>query len=408
MEKNLLRMKDIMKRIFRLLWKSVASILLIAIAVFTATSVAPIYDFEESKKFEGAEIYNPYQNIDATTCWKRANFHTHTRVEGLMNECKYWPKETLKYYEDLGYDIVTFSNHNKLTTHPRSEELQVNLYEHGYNLFKFHKLVFGAEKVWLFDNLLPMLASQKQFQIEQLLQDADIIQLNHPLRTPTLSKSQLEKLSGYRLIELDSGKSTENDYWDAALSAGRYCFGLANDDLHHPDKTYKIARRCNFLCTPSGKYDDILRALNEGCFYSMRMPDYGNGNWDIKREKNKTLPYIENIGLQDSVVFINLSTPASCIKMVGQNHATLAEYTDCNSATYTMKTSDPYVRITAYFPDGEVIYTNPFARYDASLQENPFKNELPKIDILLTIIFNLLLLALLMAEGYILHKIIKR
>jgi hypothetical protein len=66
------------------------------------------------------------------------------------------------------------------------------------------------------------------------------------------------------------------------------------------------------------------------------------------------------------------------------------------------------VRITAYFPGGEVIYTNPFARYDASLQESPFKNELPKIDILLTIIFNLLLLALLMAEGYILHKIIKR
>ena len=109
--------------------------------------------------------------------------------------------------KSFGYDIVTFSNHNELTDHPTDKALQVNLYEHGYNLLKFHKLVFGAEKVWRFDHLLPIFASQKQFQIAQLSQDADIVQLNHPLRTPTLTKSQLQRLSGYKLIELDSGKS---------------------------------------------------------------------------------------------------------------------------------------------------------------------------------------------------------
>ena len=402
-------MKDLMKRVFRLLWKSVATILLVAIAIFTATSVTPIYDFEKGKRFEGADIYNPYQNLDTTTCWKRANFHTHTRVDGVMNECDYWPDETLKYYEGLGYDIVTFSNHNKLTAHPRGKELQVDLYEHGYNLFKYHKLVFGAEKVWHFDHLLPMFASQKQFQIEQLNADADIIQLNHPLRTPTLPNSQLEKLSGYKLIELDSGKSTENEYWDKALSAGKYCFGVANDDLHYPDRTYKIACRCNFLSTPSAKYDDILKTLNDGCFYSMRIPDYGNGDWSIKHARNKTLPYIKSIGLQDSVIFINLSESASCIKMVGQDHTILAEYADCDSATYTMKISDPYARIIAYFPDGEVIYTNPFARYDAKSQTSPFDAALPQANIPLTILFNLLLLLILVADGFILYKyIVKR
>ena len=30
--------------------------------------------------------------------------------------------------------------------------LAVNVYEHGYNLFKCHKLVFGSEKVWHWDN----------------------------------------------------------------------------------------------------------------------------------------------------------------------------------------------------------------------------------------------------------------
>ena len=403
------RAEAIIKKICRILLKAVASIILIAIAIFTATSITPIYDFKEASRFEGADIYNPYKDIDSVNCWKRANFHTHTRVEGIMNECKYWPDEVLERYEELDYDIVTFSNHNKLTTHPRSKELQVNLYEHGYNLLKFHKLVFGANEVWHFDHLLPIFASQKQFQIAQLSQDADIVQLNHPLRTPTLTKSQLQRLSGYKLIELDSGKSTENEYWDWALSAGRYSFGVANDDLHHPDKSHKIARRCNFICTPSARYEDIRDALNEGCFYSMRVPNYGNGDWQIKREKNKTLPYIINIGMEEDVIYLRFSEKAKLVKVTGQDHTTLSTFQDCDSLHYKMKATDAYARVTAYFPNGEVIYTNPFARYDATLQENPFDNKLPQVNIFLTILFNLLLLVICIADGFIIYKyIIKR
>lgn len=401
--------KGYIRAIFRTLWKTVFAIILIAVAAIAITSISPIYDFEEAHPFQGSDIYNPYKNFDSSEGWKRANFHTHTRVNGITNECQYWPNEVLECYEDLGYDIVTFSNHNQLTVDPRGEEFQVNLYEHGYNLFKFHKLIFGAEDVWHFDHILPIFASQKQFQIECLSDDADIVQLNHPLRTPTLTKSQLERLSGYKLIELDSNKSTENEYWDWALSAGRYSFGVANDDLHYPDRTEKIARQCNFLATHSGKYEDILATLNGGCFYSMRLPDYGNGDWDIKREKNRTLPYIRNIGIQDSTIFISLSEPANLIKFTGQDHATLALGNDCDSMAYTMTTIDPYVRVTAYFPNGEVIYTNPFARYDSSLHESPFSNNSPQVNIFLTILFNLLLVAICMADGYIFYRyIVKR
>lgn len=402
------RAESVIRKICRILLKSVISIVLAVVAIFAATSFSPIYDFKSPTKFEGADIYNPYREFDAQNGWKRANFHTHTRVEGLTNECEYWPEEVLKYYEDLNYDIVTFSNHNKLTPHPRSEELQVNVYEHGYNLLKFHKLVFGANNVWRFDHLLPILASQKQFQIEQLSKDADIVQINHPLRTPTLSNRQFEKLSGYKLIELDSGKSTENDYWDSALSAGRYCYGLANDDLHDPDKSYKIARRCNFLYTPSARYEDILQTLNEGCFYSMRLPDYGNGDWDVKREKGRTIPYIKNIGMRDSTIYIVLSEPAHLIEVIGTAHATLAEHIDCDSVAYTMKITDPYARITAHFSEGEVIYTNPFARYDASVQATPYNELSPEVNILLTALFNLLLVAICLASGYLLYKVVRR
>ena len=400
--------ESFMVRVVRILAKGVVSIVPLAVAVVAIMSVSPIYDFADAEPFAGPDIYNPYKDFDAENGWKRANFHTHTRIEGVMNECDYSPAEVLTAYENFGYDIVTFSNHNEQTAHPKGEPFQSNGYEHGYNLFKYHKLVYGANDVWHFDHILPILASQKQFQLSQLLGDADIVQLNHPLRTPTLSKSQLERLSGYKLIELDSGKSTENDYWDAALSAGHYSFGVANDDLHYPDQTDKFARRCNFLSAPSTEYDDVLSALNSGCFYSMRIPDYGHGDWVVKLELNKSLPYIEDISLKESVIGVKFSEPATLIKVVGQSSTLLAAAENCDRVEYAMKATDTYARVTAYFPEGEVIYTNPFARYDSSSQASPFDDELPKVNIFLTILFNLLLLAICVADGYILYKIIKR
>lgn len=395
-------------RVVRTLLKGVATIVLLAIAYIIASSVSPIYDFAPKHHFAGDDIYNPYRNFDSTKGWKRANFHTHTRVEGITNECNHTPDEVLNIYEGLGYDIVTFSNHNKQTSHPKGAEYQSNGYEHGYNLLKFHKLVFGATKVEHFDHLLPLSASQKQFQIGLLAKDGDIVQLNHPLRTPTLSKSQMEQLSGYKLIELDSGKSTENTYWDWALSAGRYSFGVANDDLHYPDRTSKIAVRCNFLCTPSARYEDILKSLDEGCFYSMRLPDYGKGDWEIKRKQNMNVPRIEDISLNDSTLHIRFSEAATRIIAIGQGHTTLAECNNCDSFAYTMSEGDTYARVTAYFADGEVIYTNPFARYEAEKQQTPFSPLAPNVNIVLTIIYNLLLLALCVADIYLIYRIIKR
>ena len=145
------------KKVLRALLKALTAIILVAFMAVTVTSVSPIYDFEEPEPFSGPDIFNPYRNLDTAHCWKKANFHVHTRVKGIFNECEYWPAEVYEFLDKLGYDIVTFSNHNELTTHPFDSTLQVNVYEHGYNLFKYHKLVFGSKDVNRFDNLLPLL-----------------------------------------------------------------------------------------------------------------------------------------------------------------------------------------------------------------------------------------------------------
>ena len=396
------------KRRPRILCKAFATIILIALMAIVATSASLIYDFEEPKPFSGPDIFNPYRNIDTAHCWKKANFHVHTRVEGFLNECEYWPAEVHERLEKLGYDIVTFSNHNELTPHPSDSTLQVNVYEHGYNLFKFHKLVFGCKEVNRFDHLLPFLASQRQFQLDMLDSGSDIILYNHPLRTTGTTIDLMQKLEGYDIIELDCGKSTENEFWDWALSAGHYSYGLANDDLHNPDNTTKIARRCNFLCTPSATYKDIKECLLDGCYYSMRIPDYGNGDWEIKTRKNHELPRIDDIGLRDSTIFIKLSAKADSIKVFGQGHSTLLLKKETSSAEYTIQPGDSYARFTAYFPGGEIIYSNPFARYDVTISDSPRKAPSHSIDMTLTILFNTALLGLLALLFALLYKIIRK
>lgn len=399
------QIKQVTKKVLYLICKSFCALILFAFMLFIGTSISPIYNFQVPKPFNGNDIFNPYNNLDTMHCWKRANFHVHTRVKGIFNECKYWSEEVYRRLEKFGYDIVTFSNHNEITTHPFDTTLQVNVYEHGYNLFKFHKLVFGSERVNHFDHAFPFLASQKQFQLDLLACDADIIQINHPLRTNFLSSKQFKVLEGYRLIELDSGRSTENGYWDSALSAGHYSFGLANDDLHYPDKSSRIAVRCNFVCTPSARYEDILQSLNRGCFYAMRVPDYGKGDWEIKYKMNKQLPSIKDIGVKNSNIYITLSIQADSIKFTGEHHKTLAIAHQSDTASYYMKSTDPYVRITAYFPKGEVIYTNPFARYDASKSKSPFTEPTHSVNYPLTILFNLLLVVLLIITFRAFYKL---
>lgn len=398
----------ILRKTLTLITKTVASVVMIALAAIIATSVSFVYRFSSPSPFEGPDIYNPYRNLDTAYCWQRANFHTHTRVDGILNECDFWPEDVIKAYEDFGYGIVTLSNHNRLTSHPSGGDLHVDSYEHGYNISKYHKNVFGCRKVNRFDNLLPLFAFQKQFQIDLLLKGCDFIQLNHPMRTDGTSKELMQKLNGYSLIELDSGKSTENEYWDWALSAGIYSLGTANDDLHYPDRSVKIAIRSNFLCVESPRYEDLKKTLLEGCFYSMRTPDYGKGDWDVKYEENRKLPYVTGIGLKGDTIFLSVSEKADSIKVIGQDHRMLYSGIDTDMVEYTMQQEDSYARITAYFEDGEVIYTNPFARYDASLSENPFTGPRHAVNILLTVLYNLLVVVLTAGTIVLLIKILRK
>ena len=108
------------------------------------------------------------------------------------------------------------------------------------------------------------------------------------------------------------------------------------------------------------------------------------------------------------MIHITLSEKADSIKVIGQNHTTLSIEKDTCSIEYMMKPQDTYARITAYFQGGEVIYTNPFARYDSSAELVPSAGTEHEISIILTILYNLLVLALLACTGSLLIKTIRK
>ena len=100
---------------------------------------------------------------------------------------------------------------------------------------------------------------------------------------------------------------------------------------------------------------------------------------------------------------------ADSIKVTGQDHTKLALAQDTDHLRYVMAAEDPYARFTAYFTDGEVIWSNPFARYDASVAGSPIDKESShSINLVLTILFNILLAAIAAGAVTCIYKLWKR
>lgn len=397
-----------LQKILRITCRVLISLAFVVLMAILVTSFSTIYDFAEPAPFSGQDIFNPYADFDPNQDWKRTTLHTHTRVEGPLNECDFTAKETYEKYLYFGYDIVGISNHNEITSHPNTQQ-DIGIYEHGYNLRNFHKLVIGTEDVNHYDALYPILASQAQFQLDILANESDILQLNHPSRSALLDSARLAQIGGYDIMELSGVNAyLENKHWDWALSAGRYCFALLNDDLHYPDRSSRFAVRCSYLGAKDATTEQIIATLQSGNFYSMRIPDYGNGNWDVKLDKNQNLPTIKNIGIQGDTIFLALSAKPEQIRVIGQDHTLLKRVVDSDTISYCMRACDPYARFVASYPDSLIIMTNAFARYDKATMTSPADREFHTKNIVATVVYNIVVAVAIFAILVIYIRLVRR
>ena len=113
------------------------------------------------------------------------------------------------------------------------------------------------------------------------------------------------------------------------------------------------------------------------------------------------LPKIKDIGLSGDTVYMRLSAPASSIRIISQNGTVVDSAFNTDRIRYAMATSDPYVRITAWYDDGTTVYTNAFARFSdgSSPYRSPYRDFPHPIRWGMTILWNLLLLAVAAASA---------
>ena len=328
------------------LLKRIVGILIVAIVLPYA--IAPIYDFPEAAPFSGAHLWNPYEEVHGR--WRRANFHAHGESWGGITNGAQTDGQVVTAYWAAGYEIATVSDYQRIADAVDT----IPVYEHGFNLGKHHQLAIGARSVSWWDFPFWQGINQKQFVIDRLKPTTALISLNHPSRLRAYDVDDFRQLAGYELIELANGRFITEDYWDAALSAGRPALAIGGDDTHDINDREHTAVAWNMIDAESTSAADVIDALRRGRSYVVVKKADAPGNGDVALERLASDGHMMTVTLT--------GTPAE-ISFVGQDGKVL-QRTNGLSASYALTPDDTYVRTTAQTGQ-TLLYLNPVIRSDS-------------------------------------------
>jgi hypothetical protein len=270
-------------------------------------------------------------------------------------------------YKSLGYDVIGISDYMSLSP-PDGDagEIHVSTYEHGFTPGRRHQTVIGADHVSWFDYPLGGKTRQKQSVIDWLRPSAPFIVLNHPTKAQSFTIADFETLSGYDAIEVATKYGTWDDFWDAALSAGRPIWGMAADDGHAQTDTSpgshlgigKVVVHADER-TPEA----VLRALRDGRFHS------------LYTRQNEGPIALELAEVEDGRFHVRVGERAAVIRFYGPHGDLRYQETNRSEASYEMDSDDPYVRVEV-IAHNAVMYLNPIIRWDGVALPKPEAREL--------------------------------
>lgn len=308
------------------------------------------YEFPEPTPFSGPAFYNPYGNLSGP--WQRANLHAHGRPWWGFTTGKQTSTEVAEAYRRAGYSVPGVSDYQHIAASAGTRTIP--LYEHGYNLGKRHQLAVGARRVLWFDFPFGQSLHQQQLIIDLLRERSDLVAIAHPEGREAYSLDEMRRLTGYQLIELVNGPFVADTEWDAALSAGRPVWLLANDDNHDLNDLPRFGTAWNMIAAPSSETADVVHALRHGRSYGVVRLE------EITPEGRTDL---SSVTFEDGTLTVTCVGNPSTIVFVGQNGHQRARIPDTLSASYTFTKDDPYIRAVVYTPH-TTIFLNPIFRYD--------------------------------------------
>lgn len=346
-------MKVALRRLFA------ASVLALAALAYFEIAWPPIYEFPAARPFSGDHWYNPYAGYRGGGLL--ANFHAHSEAWGGLTFGDTPRHELYALYKARGYDVVGISDYMSLSTAQPGEEIYVPVYEHGYTPGRHHHTVIGANRVSWFDYPIGASTRQKQHVIDWLRPTAPFIAVNHPTKANSFSIADMERLTGYDAIEVATKYGVWEDFWDAALSAGRPVWGLAADDSHARTESgggSHLGIGSLVIHADERSAESVLRALHEGRFHSL-----------YTRQGEGPIA-LELCEIEDGRLHVRVGERADVIRFYGEHGDLRYQETGRSEASYTLAADDPYVRAEV-IAHGAVLYLNPVIRWDGFALPKP-------------------------------------
>jgi hypothetical protein len=297
--------------------------------------------------------------------WFKGNLHTHT----LNSDGDSTPDDVVRWYREHGYNFVTLTDHNYLTSVDglnalhgadgkfvvmKGEELTDRfegkpIHVNGFAPATFIKPPGGSSIVDVFQKMIDAIRA------------ADgVPSVNHPNFGWALSADELGQLQRTRLFEVFNGHPTVNnlggggvpgleEVWDRILSSGKMLYGIAVDDAHYFKRPEdKTAPRPGFgwvyVWARQLEPRAIVAALERGEFYS-----------STGVEMQSVEAFSDKLTLT-----VRQEPPSSkyLIQFIGKQGRVLSESTT-SPATYTFKGDEGYVRAKVTESNGKVAWIQP-------------------------------------------------
>jgi hypothetical protein len=329
------------------LWAS--NVFLGIIFVFTIQYFkTEVFHKERNTPFSGENFYNPYKEYNSKTL--KANFHVHSKSGGLSGDYSQVPEKIFEHYKKNGYDIVSLSDYQKITTDTSDSEY-IGVYEHGYNLKKSHQLVINSEKPTYFDFSITGNYHTKQQVLNKLKQKGGLLVLAHPGLRNGYSEEDFKYLKGYDFIEVLNNYKVSEKIWDAALSNGYPAWIMANDDCHDITRSNLSFNNWTRISANNNTREEVLASLRRGSHYGVRNLNHIENN------------YLDSCILDGDEIRVYFSHPADRISFISDEGIMRKEVKNTNYASYQISDNDNYVRIESE-KDEELIYLNPVIRYN--------------------------------------------
>lgn len=360
-----------MKKLLRSFLRFVGLFFVILLVVlFSFYLMAPVYEFSGPQPFKGNKLYNPYAKMEKGQ-WKLYNFQVQSKAWGGLTNGRTNSNLLIdSIYGELGFDHVATSDYQKINKYGQQKKSYIPTYEHGYNLFRTHQVCIGAEDVLWIDFVLFQTLSMKQWIIDLLNENSEIVVLAHPLLNNGYTLENLKYLTNYGMIEVLGNLFLSIEHWDVALTSGQLAWIMGNDDAHDVLNPGEVARKFTLINSVSTNHEAIIKELKTGNNIGVDFFTQVDATLEDKRTQLLKLPQLKSAILVSDTFSISLSKMAREIRFIGENGVVKKTVLNSWDAFYVIHENDPYLRTEINFAHDFTFFLNPIVRYEGDFPKS--------------------------------------